>query len=266
MKENQSQPNHSKTTRPRTGTRRSSFIPFLVTLCVAAVLGVGAFLFLQSRDSNRAHGNFSPAEPEQPMTFLPEEEDPARAVELLEEGNQLLAREDVNGALAKYREALRLYPGDEDIHYNLAIAYGKLGQTELAIKHNREALSILPDYPEVHNNLGNLLANQENYDEAIRHFQAALELQPDYPLAHNNLGSALARQGRMNEATLRFAEAIRLDPNYVEAQFNLGNAYAFLGRTDEAIDQYHSLLQIRPDFQPARRALARMQQKQQFSR
>ncbi|MBI3414993.1 MAG: tetratricopeptide repeat protein [Verrucomicrobia bacterium] len=173
------------------------------------------------------------------------------------EANQLMQLKKYDEAIAIYEQAVSQHGEDEDIHYNLGIAYARKGNVEAAIKHYEEALRILPDYAEAHNNLGNLLASRRRFDEASGHFQTALKISPDYASAHNNFGTALRLQGKTNEAREHFAEAVRLSPEYGEAHFNYGTILLSAGQYEEAVKQLSEAVRLKPDFKPAEDALAR---------
>jgi tetratricopeptide (TPR) repeat protein len=185
-----------------------------------------------------------------------------RVVALVTQGNQLLAGGNYVEAARKYEQAVAIEPGDEDLHYNLAIALAKLGKTEEAKKHYEEALQIFPDHAEAHNNLGNLLMKENKLQEAIEQFQKAVKIVPENASFHNNLGTAFGRQGKVAEAIKEFAEAIKLTPTYVEARVNLANASLAAGQVDEAVTQLKEALRLQPEFQPAIQAMQRVRQRQ----
>ena len=187
-------------------------------------------------------------------------------VVLVTEGNQRLAQGDYAAAASKYQQAVAISPDQEDLHYNLAIAFAKLGKTEAAKKHYEEALRIFPDYAEAHNNLGNLLMNENKLEEAINRFREAIKNMPENASFHNNLGTAFGRQGKVTEAMSEFEEAIKQSPTYVEARVNLANAFLAGGRVDEAIAQINEALRLKPDFKPALQAIQRARQRQDASK
>jgi Tfp pilus assembly protein PilF len=185
-----------------------------------------------------------------------------RVVALVTEGNQLLAAGKFAEAAESYAKAVHLAPGDEDLHYNLAIALARLGKNDEAKKQYEEALEIFPDYADARNNLGNLLMKQNRLEAATDQFRAAIKLMPDNASFHNNLGTALGRQRKVAEAQVEFREAVRLNPAYVEARVNLGNACLSAGQAEEAINQLNEALRLQPDFLPAIQAMQRARQRQ----
>lgn len=179
---------------------------------------------------------------------------------IIAQANQLLKEGKFSEAHALYREAAKLMPNDEDVHYNLGIALARLGETNEAIAEYEKALSIFPQYAEVHNNLGNLLLRAGKGDQAIEHFRAAIKSLPDYASAHNNLGNALRIAGQTDEAFTEFAKAAQLDTNYWEARLNLANAYWSQKQLEQAAAEYRQVLRLKPDFTPAQRALGVVEQ------
>lgn len=177
-----------------------------------------------------------------------------QSLDLIEQGRY-------SEAVLQYQAALKTNADDEDLHYNLAIAYARLGRTNEAVREYEAALKIFPDYAAVHNNLGNLLLAMGRADDAVAHLRAALESTPDNALAHNNLGTALAHERNYDEAALQFTEALRLDTNYLEARFNLASAHLALKKYDESITEFQAILQQKPDFDPASRLLSLARQR-----
>ncbi len=176
--------------------------------------------------------------------------------------NRLLADGKTDEAVAMLTEAERMWPEDEDVHYNLGIALVRQGKNEEAVKQYEEALRIYPEYAEVHNNLGNLLLRMGRGIQALQHFERAVKITPNYASAWNNFGTALRQLGYTNEAAGYFKEAVRLDTNYWQARFNLGTAYAEQGRLAEARDQFEAVLRLQPGFAPAQAELKRLDEHQ----
>lgn len=177
------------------------------------------------------------------------------AADLASRANALLAAGDPKGAIRALEEALRLTPEDEDLHYNLGIAYGKSGDFTNAEPHYREALRLLPDYPEVHNNLGNLLLRAGRLGEAEEHFIEAITLMPELASAHNNLGIVHQKQNRVTEAIACFRKAVQSDTNYWQAHFNLAMASLSQGSKDEGYRELQTVLRLKPGYAPAQSAL-----------
>lgn len=160
------------------------------------------------------------------------------------------------------REARAILIQDEsniDAHYALAMAYFRLGQSELAklvldeavaraparadlwllrsniqisqdaevgaIQSLRRALDADPNFVEAHNNLGVLLHRARNEAEAIRHLRRAIELRPDFAEAYLNLSNALKADGQLEEAERVARRALAADRDLAQAYLTLGLLY-----------------------------------------
>jgi tetratricopeptide (TPR) repeat protein len=191
---------------------------------------------------------------------LPDDE---KAGLLSSRGEELLAAKDYRGAVAAFRESIRLDPKVETVHYNLGIAHARADESKEAIAAYKKALELAPDYGEAHNNLGNVLVKIGRIDEAITHFKDAIRINPDDPVNYNNLGTALARRGRVAEAADQFAKAVNLSPKYLEARYNLANTYLEEGNFEESAREFRAILDLNPQYGPARQGLARLAAKLQ---
>jgi tetratricopeptide (TPR) repeat protein len=150
-------------------------------------------------------------------------------------------------AIAEWRRALELNPGDAKTHNNLGRALAEQGNLDEAIAHWRKALEANPNYAEAHNNLGAALIRRGKLDEAIAHFQKVLETGGQYAEVHNNLGWALEQKGKTDKAIAEWRKAIEINPKFAQAHFNLGNALSTRGKTPEALAEWRSGLAIEPN-------------------
>jgi len=158
---------------------------------------------------------------------------------------------DLDGAIAEFRQALRLKPDDPEAHYNLGNALGRKGDLDGAIAEYRQALRLEPDHFGAHNNLGIALSRKGDLAGAIAEYRQALHLKPDYPEAHYYLGIALTDKGNLDGAIAEYSEALRLKPDFPGAHYNLGLALTDKGNLDGAIAEYRQALRLKPDFPEA---------------
>jgi tetratricopeptide (TPR) repeat protein/serine/threonine protein kinase len=165
-------------------------------------------------------------------------------------GNALNRKGDLEGAIRRYRAALRIDPKYADAHYNLGIALYDQGRLDEAIKEYREVIGLKPDFAAAYTNLGHALSKKGQFDEAIAEYQWAIRLKRDYR-AHNGLGNALLAKGRLEEAIAEFQEAVRLKHDAYEVHMNLGEALRDKGRLDEAIKEHREALRLKPDLAEA---------------
>lgn len=161
-------------------------------------------------------------------------------------GTAVLAKGQVEEALAEFREALRLNPADADGRYNLGLVAFQQGKPDEAIAQYREAQRLDPTLVEAINNLGNTFLALGRTQEAIVEFRQAIKTDPTKGKAHENLGNALLRQGEADQAIAEYREALRINPADAGSLYDLGNALLRTGRAAEAIEQYREALRIDP--------------------
>lgn len=108
--------------------------------------------------------------------------------------------------------ATRLYPQDAGAHFNLAIAYGAMGNAD-EIAEYRKALQLDPDLVLPYLNLGAALYDKAQYEEAIQVYRRGIDVNPLAAALHYSLSVALQRQGNSQEAQSEMALALKIDPN-----------------------------------------------------
>ncbi|HEV8317134.1 MAG TPA: tetratricopeptide repeat protein [Vicinamibacterales bacterium] len=173
-------------------------------------------------------------------------------------GMGMMNRGQRDGAIAAFRDALRIDPASAAAHWHLGRALASSGQ-DGAIDHLRRAVELEPRNSEARHDLATALLEAGRYDEAIDHFRAALPSMPNAAVAYNSLGVGLVSRGKLAEAVDQFREAIRLRPAYAEAYNNLGTALAFQGKREEAVAQFRQALSLQPGYAEASRNLAIVQ-------
>ncbi|HEY9732644.1 MAG TPA: tetratricopeptide repeat protein [Drouetiella sp.] len=86
---------------------------------------------------------------------------------------------DGPGALAAYREAIRLDPHMPDPYRHMAEYYAQRGDGEMAIAQMHDALEILPNDMQMRNDLAELALRQDKLDVAETEYKTILATQPD---------------------------------------------------------------------------------------
>ena len=95
-------------------------------------------------------------------------------------------------ALAEYERALELVPGNLAARINYANVCLRLGRFEEAIDNYREAQRIEPDSERIHYNLGVAYYQQMKWGEAANEWRRTLELNPNFPQARQSLDKVLS--------------------------------------------------------------------------
>jgi len=107
--------------------------------------------------------------------------------------------------------ATRLYPRDGGAHYNLALAYGALGNAE-EIPEYRRSIEIDPDFVLAYLNWGGALYAKGQYQEAIKVYRQGIGVNPLFASLHYSLGLALEQEKKTSEAEAEMALAKKIDP------------------------------------------------------
>lgn len=161
-------------------------------------------------------------------------------------GTELLKAGKPAEAVAQFKQALEADPTHAGAHYNLGVAYERLGHEEAQAQFER-AIQLRPDFTHAHFNLARILMQKGLGSQAVAELQRTIQIDPDHVGALNMLGMALGRQQKFAEAQSHLERAVRLDPDHAEARSNLGAAYAGQGRLREAVTQFEAALRINPD-------------------
>lgn len=120
-------------------------------------------------------------------------------------------------AMSELVEVIRLDPENKDnlsarANFQLGLVLSILDRPSLAIKAYREALRLGLKEASIHTALGGALTADGKLTEAIAEYQAALALEPDSFGARGGLGLALEASGRLHEALLQYEAALRSAP------------------------------------------------------
>jgi len=124
---------------------------------------------------------------------------------------------------------------DQDLataHLAVASEYLTLGEPENARVQIQEALRLEPGNPELHIALGRFYRSQHQVEAELAEFRTAANLAPYQNLPHRYLGEALIRERRIQEAIQQWKDLLTLSPRDVQASHSLVTIY--LDRQDRA--------------------------------
>jgi tetratricopeptide (TPR) repeat protein len=141
-------------------------------------------------------------------------------------------------ALAEFRQAAQMDPGNIAVLMNLAHAYGLQGRIDEAIAEYRKVLQRQPANALAQNNLGALYDRKGLHDEAIREFEQILQRDASNASAMKNVETAKRNratvQGRDNEINRAVKEA-DARPRDARAAYTVARLHAIHGQSEEAL-------------------------------
>lgn len=171
---------------PRTLTRPL----VLASIGMAAVVAIGALVFLQTRKSS-----------------------PELAAAEINQGLAAQVAGQLDVAAAHYTKALQHDPNNKFAYFDLGVIEQTKGNNGGAESFYRKALSIDPDFTGALFNLAIVRKTLGDPQGAIALYRQTIAASPDYANAHLNLGFLLIEVGQKKEGRAELAIAIQLDPN-----------------------------------------------------
>ncbi|MFI4926470.1 MAG: tetratricopeptide repeat protein, partial [Burkholderiales bacterium] len=165
------------------------------------------------------------------------------------QGNEALAKGELDEAAQCYREAIALEPADPLARVNLGYVLMEAGKTREAIDALQQAVSLAQANQDALADAQFLLAgalrSQGRDDEALAALRAALHARPAFIEAAQELVPLLIASGERAEA-LAFAERWVRDAASLPASMLLAQAQHAIGRLDAALATLKSVLRQDP--------------------
>ena len=156
--------------------------------------------------------------------------------------HQIMAQEmarqgDIAGAIAHYREAVKLDPRLPGLRFELAEALNLSESPADKEQVENEYKSALADNPfdeKAECRLGDIALRASDLEGAQKHFKRAVELHPDDAEANLGMGRTLSQMDRAKDAEPFLKRAAQLEPFTAVTHYRLSLVYRSLGRTAEA--------------------------------
>ena len=172
----------------------------------------------------------------------------------------LQKNDNFDDAIEIYSKIAKDKPQDENLFYNLAVAYQAKKQYAKAIENYQRAYAITPNsiysdaiqsvkIAEANEILEEAISNQGNAenDKAIANYKKVLEIVPSNANAWYNLGTAYQAVGKDHDALEAYKKAFEIDPkSQSEAIFFAALILEEERKLIEAIDLYDKYLDVAP--------------------
>jgi tetratricopeptide (TPR) repeat protein len=164
----------------------------------------------------------------------------------------------VDGAIAQYREAIRINPKCSNAYNSLGLALREKGEDDAAVASLQQAIQCDPINHHPYNNLGYISKDRGDLNEAIAYFQKALQIKPDYYYTHVGMGLAHWEKGELEEASASFREALRINPKYESAYGHLSQILYEQGDLSGAIFACENALRLNPKLEDVQQRLSKL--------
>jgi len=123
-------------------------------------------------------------------------------------------KEEHGREIEEYEKAMQLGLKKFDLFYNAGMAYAQyLGDYDKALEIFKEAERIDPKNDEIHYALGLAYWFKEAESDAVREFLKAVNLNPRHMEAHALLGEIYTRRGQYDFAKAEWEMVLELDPH-----------------------------------------------------
>lgn len=200
------------------------------------------------------------------------------------------AQESLKKSAAQYRQAIRMWPGDWQLHWKygqllfidlknhraaaeqfrlvnkycphsyfgytaLGEASATLGDFDGAVAGLLEAARIKPTHFGAYFRLASLYKHLGKIDKAREYYAKTLKYHPGHVPACANLATILFNQGKIVEAEQTIRQGKIYAPQSLDLNYYLGIMFERQGRTREAIEEFRTILQRDPNSTKARNKL-----------
>lgn len=167
-----------------------------------------------------------------------------QARQLFLEGLACLARQDLEGAEARFSASLEQLPDRPSTLANRAAVRLRLGRLDEAEADARRATTVDPRHAEAWLNRSLVAVARGDAAEAAAHLSALLAVDPRHGQGWLLLARVHEGQGRLADAAHCYAQALSIRPDDFTARMNLGAVLNDLGRFAEALEAHDQALAI----------------------
>jgi tetratricopeptide (TPR) repeat protein len=137
-------------------------------------------------------------------------------------------------------------PGSAHMHQVQAHELARQGVKDGAIAHYREALKIDPRLPGAHFELAEMLAAVQDGEGALKEYQAALAVNAYDAKSECRLGESALRISDTQTAARHFTRALQLRPNDIDGLFGLAKALVVMDQPEKAQPLLEQAVKVEP--------------------
>lgn len=135
------------------------------------------------------------------------------------------------------------------------------GEVNVAVDKLRQVVRLAPDSAPVRLTLADALSRRGDATEAAEAYRAALDMRPDSFAAALGLGKSLLSMGQATDAIEALRTAVSLRPSAVEAHEAMADALSKDGDEEAALEAYREVVKLAPENATARREVERIEER-----
>lgn len=174
--------------------------------------------------------------------------DPQTAArEFAARAERYVAAGKIEAAILEYRNAIARTPSAADVHYRLALAYEKLGDSANAMREFQEVTQLDGRNVDANLRVATMLLTAGRFDDAERLAQRVLDSEPENVRALTLTAGALEGRGQLVSAARRVAEALKVNGRSAAALVARASLERRRGKLDTARRTLHEALEVEPN-------------------
>jgi tetratricopeptide (TPR) repeat protein len=184
--------------------------------------------------------------------------DPQTAAELVKQGEDRLASNEYDQALADFNDAIKLNPEYAPAYASRARAWAKKHYRDREIADYTAAINRDPNNPSYRVARAESWSAQGMHKHAMADFEDVLRMEPNNPSFWVSRGNEWRRHLKLDDAIADYTHALEINPRYAPANIARGNTWKQRRDFDHAIREFSELTQTAPENAIAHMTLARI--------
>jgi tetratricopeptide (TPR) repeat protein len=183
---------------------------------------------------------------------------PESAAELVKQGEDRLASNEYDKALADFNEAIRLNPDHAPAYVARAQAWAKKHYRDREIADYNEAVRRDPANAAYHIARAESWSAQGMHENAMADFDTALRMEPNNPSFWISRGNEWRRDLKFDDALADYTHALQINRRYAPGYFARGMIWQQRQMYDRAIQEFSELIRVDPENPLGHMLLARL--------
>lgn len=168
---------------------------------------------------------------------------------LIQQGVALHDAGKYDGAIDKYKAALKLEPNNTSALHEIGFTLFSAGRGNDAIPYLEKLLTLDPNAGGAYDLLGSIYDDDKQPEKAINYYKKGIEVAPNYQRLHFNLAITYLRQDKNTEAEIEAIQAIKLEPKHASSLRAYAMALTYQKKRGCALLAWCSFLMVEPQTQ-----------------